>query len=295
MKLWVFTMALLFASFLYGASAHPAQKAIHSDAEPPKIGNFALPLSQQPGPLVSFGENIIAKNETQFFLFADDFAGVDKHFVDVMPGILYGITDDLSIFINAPMAAGYVQNGKKSSGFEDAFLQLEDAFYTKKTSSFVEQATLVMNITLPTGSAQKQPPTGFGSPSFFIGSTLSRMYVDWFAFTSPGVVLTTRRNDTKFGNQFLYQAGFGRNIINIKKWMFAWMVEGDGQYAQRNRINGVIDFNSGGNVVYVTPSLWASSKKVIAQFGVGLPVTQNLYGNQTRNSYVLVANVGWTL
>ncbi|HHZ4597756.1 TPA: hypothetical protein ACWCZX_002625 [Legionella pneumophila] len=73
------------------------------------------------------------------------------------------------------------------------------------------------------------------------------------------------------------------------------MIEGDGQYAQRNRINGDIDFNSGGNVVYVTPSLWASSKKLIAQLGVGLPVTQNLYGNQTRNSYVLVANVGWTL
>lgn len=132
MKLWVFTMALLFASFLYGASAHPAQKAIHSDAEPPKIGNFALPLSQQPGPLVSFGENIIAKNETQFFLFADDFAGVDKHFVDVMPGILYGITDDLSIFINAPMAAGYVQNGKNLQDLKTPFCNLKMLFIPKK-------------------------------------------------------------------------------------------------------------------------------------------------------------------
>lgn len=148
-----------------------------------------------------------------------------------------------------------------------------------------------MNLTLLTGSAQKQPPTGFGSPSFFIGSTLSRMYVDWFAFASPGVVLTTRHNDTKFGNQFLYQGGFGRHLINIK----GWMIEGDGQYSQRNKINGGIDFNSGGNVVYVTPSLWVSSKKLIVQLGVGLPVTQNLYGNQTKDSYLLVANLGWAL
>ncbi len=78
--------------------------------------------------MVSFGQNIIEKNGTLLFLFVDDFAGVEKHFVDVMPSILYGITDDLSIFINAPMAASYVQNDKKSTGFEDAFLQLEDAF-----------------------------------------------------------------------------------------------------------------------------------------------------------------------
>ncbi|KTC80141.1 MULTISPECIES: hypothetical protein [Legionella] len=295
MRLFVFTIGLFISLFTYGASTHPVQKETKSDNEPPKIGNFALPLSQQPGPLVSFGQNIIEKNETLLFLFADDFAGVEKHFVDVMPSILYGITDDLSIFINAPMAVSYVQNEKKSSGFEDAFLQLEDAFYTKKTSSFVEQATLVMNLTLPTGSAQKQPPTGFGSPSFFIGGTLSRMYVDWFAFASPGVVVTTKRNDTKFGNQFLYQGGFGRHLINIKGWMFAWMVEADGQYSQRNKIDGAIDFNSGGNVVYITPSLWVSSKKLILQLGIGLPVTQNLYGNQTRDSYLLVANLGWTL
>ncbi|KTD71733.1 hypothetical protein Lste_0018 [Legionella steelei] len=69
----------------------------------------------------------------------------------------------------------------------------------------------------------------------------------------------------------------------------------DGQYSQRNKINGGIDFNSGGNVVYVTPSLWVSSKKLIVQLGVGLPVTQNLYGNQTKDSYLLVANLGWAL
>lgn len=263
--------------------------------EPLKVGNFTLPTSQQPGPLVSFGENIVDKNQTQLFLFADDYSGVKKHTIDIIPAILYGVTDDVSVFFNVPIAASYKENKSRSSGLEDIFLQLEYAFYTNKTSNLVDQATLVANATFPTGSMRKQPPTGFGSSSFFLGATFNRMYTDWFGFTSHGVVLTTSDGSTKFGNEFLYQAGFGRNILYIdSELIFAWMIEADGQYTEKNKINGIIDSHSGGNVVYVTPSLWLSSKKLIAQLGFGLPATQHLFGNQKRNNYLLVANLGWT-
>ncbi len=259
------------------------------------IGNLALPLSQQPGPLMSFGQNTIAKNNTQFFLFADDYKGANQQFIDVMPWIVYGITDDLSIFINAPIAMKYQQGNQHSAGFEDLVLQLEDIVYTNTTSSFFDQATIVTNVTLPTGSATKQPATGFGSSTLFLGFTLSRMYVDWYLFTSNGVMLTTTHNHTKPGNEFFYQGGIGKNIANVNDWIFAWLVEGDGQYSQRDRTSGVSDTNSGGNIIYVTPSLWASSKKWIFQLGVGVPVVQNIYGNQGKNAYLVAASVGWTL
>lgn len=264
--------------------------------EPPKTGNFILPYSQQPGPLVGFGENIIDKNLTQLFVFADDYSGVGKYQVDIVPGILYGITDNLSVFLNVPIAASYKQNKNYSSGLEDAFLQFEYAFYTKSTSTFIDQATIVTNISFPTGSSNKVPPTGFGSPSIFIGATYNRTYTDWFVFTSHGALFPTSHGTTKFGNEFFYQFGFGRNLFDIdSKWIYALMTEIDGQYSGENRINGVTDTNSGGNTVYVTPSLWISSKKLIFQLGVGLPVAQHLYGNQKRETYLLVTNIGWTL
>lgn len=282
----IVTSILFFFSFRCEAS---------EEQQPPPIGNFALPLSQEPGALVSFGENILAKNETQLFLLPDDYAGVDKHFIDLVPSVLYGITDKFSIFINTPYAASYQMGQQKSSGFEDAFPQLEYAFYNKSTSRFVDQATLVANVTVPTGSTLKSPPTGVGSPSFFLGSTFSRTYVNWFVFGSPGAVFTTAKDNTQYGDNYLYQFGFGRNITVTHGWLLAWMTEIDGTYMQRNRIVGAIDPNSGGNVVYVTPSFWASTKKFIFQLGAGLPVTQNLYGNQTRETYLLVANLGWSI
>ncbi len=263
------------------------------EAAPPDIGNFALPASQQLGPLVSFGQNILLQNQVQLFLFADDYAGVNKHSIDLIPSVLYGITDNLSLFLNMPYAASYEQGSNKSTGFEDAFVQLEYAFYNGSTSCFADQATVVANVTVPTGSIQKNPSTGVGSPSFFLGTTFSRTFVDWYYFVSPGATFTTAKTGTKFGNSYLYQGGFGRNIANINGWLLAWMLEGDGTYTQKDRVQGSLDPNSGGNVIYLTPSFWASTKKLLFQLGAGWAVAQRLNGSQPQNTYLLAANLGW--
>lgn len=265
------------------------------EEEPPRIGNFVLPFSQQPGPLIGFGQNILDKNEKQLFLLADDFTGVNRHFIDVIPSILYGISDDLSIFISVPIAASFKVGSQTSSGLEDILAQLEYAFYNHSTSTYSDQATLVGNITFPTGSIHKQPPTGLGAPSFFLGATYNRTYVKWFLFGSPGMMLTTSKGRTKFGNNYLYQFGFGRNIADPDGWLIAWMAELDGTYATRDRVSGLTDRNSGGNIIYLTPSIWASTKYLIIQFGVGYPVIQNLYGDQSRSTFVAAVNFGWSI
>jgi hypothetical protein len=281
-----------FSAFLW-TLGYPFPCAASTDAQPPAIGNFALPASQQPGPMLGFGQNILLKNQVQIFLFADDYAGVNQHSIELIPSILYGITDNLSLFLNAPYAVSNQQGSNKSAGFEDAFAQLEYAFYNGSNTRFTDQATVVANITAPTGSISKNPNTGVGSPSFFLGTTWSRTYVDWFYFASPGATLTTAKNGTKFGNSYLYQGGFGRNIANINGWLLAWMLEGDGTYTQKTRFRGSVNPNSGGNVFYLTPSFWASTKRLLFQLGAGWAVAQSLNGSQPRNTYVLAANLGW--
>lgn len=264
------------------------------EEKPPKIGNFALPTSQQPAALFGFGGNIIDKGEVQLYFFADDFVGKNKTVIDLIPSVLFGITDDWSVYFNFPFTPLLQDGCFKSSGLEDFFIQLEYAFYNKSTSTYVDQATLVANITVPTGSSNKIPPTGFGAPSLFLGATYYHMLVDWFVFAAPGAVLTGSNHGTKFGDQFLYQFGIGRNIPSPTGWIYAWMVEVDGQYTKKNRIRGVLDPNSGGNVIYVTPSLWVSSKEFILQFGVSYPINQNLFGIQRKFDYALNLNVAWS-
>jgi len=287
----------LFSWPLWGAVETPPSenKKPTKEISPPKIGNFSLPTSQQPGPLVSFGENIIEKNQTQVFLAPDLFVGHKKHLFDIVPSFLYAPMDDFSIYFVAPIAASYKEGKEKSSGMEDLFLQLEYAFYSDKTSTYTDQATIVTNVTFPVGSTHKKPPIGFGSSSFFLGSTFNRAYTDWFYFTSYGVLLTTTSDKTKFGNQFLYQGGLGRNFYSIpSEFIFAWIIEINGQYSEKNKIKGKADPNSGGNTIFLTPSLWLSTKQLIVQFGFGFPIAQHLFGDQKKDKYLLIANFGWT-
>jgi hypothetical protein len=261
---------------------------------PSALGNFALPTSQQPGPLVSFGENIIEKNQVQLLLFADAFIGSKNYLTDVIPAILYGITDELSFFFNVPFSPGNRDKTNYSSGLEDIFAQLEYIFCTRKTYNSVTQATLVASISFPTGSNSKNPPTGFGSNTFFFGTTFNYTNTHWLFFTSPGALLTTSKQSTKFGNQFLYQFGFGRNIPSPSGWILAWIVELDGLYTCKNRIKGTTDPNSGGTIIDITPSIWISSKNIILQFGIGTPIYQHLFGHQPKTFISFDFNFGVT-
>jgi hypothetical protein len=263
-------------------------------ADPPPVGNFALPISQQVGPLVGFGQNILGKGQVITYLFADAFIGNDSYEVDVIPSVVYGIRDDLSLFLQVPVSPGIKEGKDHSAGFEDMSLQLEYVFVNTANSSSTIQATLVGNVAFPTGSSSKNPPTGFGSTSFFLGSTFCYTTQNWVVFTSPGAILTTSSGGTQFGDAVLYQFGLARNIPSPSGWVFAWMVEFDGQYTWKNTIHGKTDPNSGGNVVYLTPSIWMSSKMFILQFGAGYPIVQHLFGDQFKQWLSFDFNFGVT-
>lgn len=288
----LFTLIIfIFSSFLH---AEAGDSSDGKKEEPPRIGNFALLTSQQPAALFGFGGNVIDKNESQIYFFADEFVGKKRITTDLIPSVLFGLTDEFSIFFNFPSTPILKDGGCYSNGLEDFFVQWEYAFYSKKTTRYADQATIVANITFPSGSAFKNPPTGFGSPSFFLGATYYHMMVDWFCFTSNGAILTFANDGTKIADQFLYQCGFGRNIASPKGWIYAWEVEIDGQYSGKNRIKGHIDPTSGGNFIYVTPSLWVSSKDILFQFGVSVPINQHLFGKQNKFDYAFNLNMAWS-
>jgi len=274
--------------------AKESEKWVKENIEQVHIGNFSLPVSQQPGPLVGFGQNILDKGDLQFFVFPDQFKGKRKNFVEVAPSLLYGINDKLSLFIEQAVAAKFKTDTFTSHGLEDLLVQLEGVVYAHETISQVSAITLVANMTFPTGSAFKIPPTGFGSPSFFLGFTASHTATDWYFFTSHAVILTTQRKHTKFGNQFWYQFGISKNIdYKADTWIFNWMVEVDGIYRQRNKFCGIIDCDSGGNIVILGPSLWFSTQRLILQVGISAVISEHLFGIQSPDSYFLAANVGW--
>lgn len=272
----------------------PCLYAQETEQMPRDLGNLSLPTSQQPGPLLAFGENILDQNQVQLFLFANAFLGNHSSSTDISPGVVWGVANDLTLFVNVPFSPSDKDRHHHSSGLEDFFAQLEYVFYNGQQPDATNQATVVANVTFPTGSSSKNPPLGFGSTSFFLGTTFNHTEIDWLFFVSPGAQLTTSKHGTKFGDQIVYQFGFGRNIPSPSGWIFAWIVEFDGLFAWKNKIKGHTDPNSGGNVIYITPSIWISSMNLIIQFGAGYPVVQHLFGHQSKQYLSLNFNFGVT-
>jgi len=262
--------------------------------EPLKLGNLALSASQQPGPLFGFGQNIIDKGDFLFYNFFDALLGDHKTFIDIAPGLLYGLRDDLSLYLEVPIAPTLRLGDRHSSGLEDILVQLEYAPYSHNSQMANKQITTVTSIYLPTGSIRKFPITGADTPSFFLGLTANYLATDWYCYVSPGGIITTEYKNTKAGSQFLYQAGFGRNIAyKTDRWILTWIVEMSGNYTQKRKIDGLVNPNTGGNVILLGPSLWFSTPRFLMQAGVAGVPYQNLFGTQFSNKIYWALNCAW--
>lgn len=270
------------------------QAKVEEDIEPLKEGNLSLPESQQLGPLFSFGQNIIGKDVLQAYSYVNYLKGERRKAAEFIPAILYGITDDLTVFLNFPVSIKNEINCFKSCGIEDIFAQFEYAIYNKNHLTYINQWTLVGSLYLPTGSSSKIPPTGVGNPSFFLGSTFCHLAIDWYVYISAGATLIPKKNNSKFGNQYVYQFGLGKNIGTLPGWIFTWILELNGIYNQGNNVDGIIDLNSGGHSLFIGPSLWISSEKLIIQAGISFPVYQHLFGIQNKIDYFAAINIGYT-
>lgn len=271
----------------------------------PKEGNFALPLSQQPPPLISFGQNFLDGGEFLAWIYPIQLKGKQKSEVEIIPSFLYGITSKLSVFVELPIVVKSKHGNTIHRDFSDMLLQLEQIVYVSETTRTSNVISVVANMTFPTGLAVQEPSIefgppslessiGLGSPSFFLGTTLSRSHPDWYYFSSLGGQITTYHKRNKPGNSFLYQFGVGKNIAyKTEKWILNWLVELDGAYSQRDIASGVTDCNSGGNIVILGPSLFFSTQQFISQAGILAVIAQHLFGEQHKNNYVAAVYVGW--
>lgn len=287
MRIFCAVICLILESVMH---AHVADTKF----EPLKIGNLSLSASQQPGPLLGFGQNIIDKGDFLFYNYVDALLGDHKTFVEVEPALLYGLQDNLSVYFEVPVAATLKWGDFRSSGLEDMFVQFEYAPYSHNSQKANKQITTLAALYFPTGSIRKFPITGADSPSVFLGFTANYLATDWYCYLSSGGIITTEHNNTRAGSQFLYQAGFGRNIAyKSEQWTFMWMVEMSGNYTQKRKIDGIVNPNTGGNVILLGPSLWFSTPRFIMQAGVAGVPYQHLFGTQFSNKIYYALNCAW--
>jgi hypothetical protein len=242
-------------------------------------------LFELPGPLFSFGQNIVPKGSSYLSASAYQFKGRKIEFTLFLPRLVYGLREDLSMVISVPTAINFNYCGFQSSGLQDVRIALEYQLFKKNVGDGKLRMTILGSPSFPTGSIKKNPPTGLGSMGFFMGTTQAYLTHAWYLFFSDFYYLTTKKNGTKFGNTFLYQAGVGKDFYPIDRAIVTLMMECYGTVEGKSILCNVTDCNSGGNTLYCGPTVLLANEQKYIQGGIMFPVIQKLNGKQNKFSF----------
>ncbi len=270
-----------------------ARAHIDNEITPTPLGNLALPASQRPHHLFSFGQTNSDKGDFLGDVIASDLHGCQKRITECGALITYSVLDELAFTLIIPGALKIQEEEECSSGIEDISLLGEYAFAWHNHERSVGMGTVVLSIFFPTGSDKKRPPTGLGSVSCLTGITLTNIGVEWYTRAALGAILTTHNHGMKHGNIFLYHFGIGHNIPSPQGWIFSGMLEILGRQIGQDKVDCLLDCATGSNSINLAPCLWVSSSRFIFQVGVSVPVYQRVAENVKKDRFLVAALVGW--
>jgi hypothetical protein len=260
--------------------------------EPLKIGNLALPFSQLPSPLFSFGQNLVSKHDVVIGERLNYLKMFRSRFPLLTARFLYGITRKWAYLLEVPVAVKNKVDRNTFSGLGAIILNTEYAFYYKWSKTAIDLGTVVLELHLPSPSRSRALLLEDQTSNFFLGTTLSHLGIDWYLFTSHGALFTTRRNQVKAGNTFLYELGIGHNLGNPPGCILCGLIEFNGVYHQPDNVRNRT--MNGNNVIFCGPVLFFSTINLIFQAGIQFPLYQT-NSRATKVSYRAGLTIAWTL
>ena len=222
----------------------------------------------------------------------------------------YGVTRDFALFGVLPyldkrldMDMGGQRVSRGDQGIGDVTVIGRYTAYESNAPGRTFRVAPFLGVKAPTGRDTAQDGLGRLPPPIQLGSR------SWDAL--GGVVGTYQTLDFQIDSQLSYKANreangfrFG-NVIELdasfqyRLWprslgggvpaFLYGVLEANLIHAEKNRISGVADLNSGGTTLFLSPGLQYVTRKWILEAGVQVPVVQNLNGTALKNNYILNA------
>lgn len=289
----VYLLTLFIVFFSTSGYTQTPNANVHSNEVSPE-GNFVLEPAQWPGPLLSFGQILIPKNNQQIQQGLEVLNNSQEYANLSMQSLILGITDSLTFAANLPYIFSIREDDKRNAGVSDPFFQVEYSVYSKEQNNISQEATVLASLSVPINANNKTPSTSLGVQSYFIGATYNITGRYWYTFVSLGNLYFQRSQSAQMGREFFYQAGLGRNLLSMNKAFIFGLIELNGRSINKNTTNFGLDNNSGGNIINITPSIAYTNNHVNIQFGHVIPVYQRWNNKQFKRKGLTLLVLTWT-
>ena len=222
----------------------------------------------------------------------------------------YGVTRDFALFGMLPyldkrldMDMGGPRVTRSDRGIGDLTLFGRYTAYQSDAPGRTFRVSPFLGVKAPTGRDDAQdglgrlpPPIQLGSGSWdALGGVVATYQTLAYQIDSQLSYKANREaNGFRFGNVATLDASFQYRLWpqtlggGVPAFLYG-VLEANLVRAQKNRIGGVDDPNSGGTTLLLSPGLQYVTRKWILEAGVQIPVTQNLNGAALKNDYIFNA------
>ncbi len=240
--------------------------------------------TRQVGPLFCYGQNILDKGKIRLRERPFYIKNKAHSFTYLSNQAFYALSDDWVIWMDLPIKL-HNKNFADTDRLIATRVETEYAYHHKVTSGKRVLATALGNCIIPTTSTDDDsnldPYNGTGSISFYLATTASVLTHDWYAYGSAGVQLNIPYHRNRFGELFRFEWIIGHSLPT-SSWNSYLMLEFSSARLQKNRICGIKDTNSGGNIIYVGPAFIARSDHFYVWAGMQGAMLSRLNGNQQQ-------------
>ncbi|MDP3844562.1 MAG: transporter [Oxalobacteraceae bacterium] len=219
----------------------------------------------------------------------------------------YGVTRDFALFGMLPwfdkrldMRMGGQDITRSKQGFGDLTLLGRYTAYEYNAPGRTFRIAPFLGVKAPTGEDDARdglgrlpPPVQPGSGSWDLlgGAVLTYQTLDFQVDSQLSYKTNREANGFEFGDVFEADASLQYRLwprklgSGVPAFLYG-VLEANLVHADKNRVSGTTDPNSGGTTLFLSPGLQYVTKKWIVEAGVQVPVAQNLHGTALKNDYV---------
>lgn len=255
----------------------------------PIATNTALPVSADE---IILREQLIATHSS------DSFEGTNRQLdrLEARTVIGYGVTSKLAVFGVLPIVSvdrTFADVSTSEFGLGDAALFARYEVFRSDKPGRTLRIAPYGGVRVPSGRDNK---TGDGSLDVFGGLIATVASTQWvldsqLRYDHNREADGFERGDTtKLESSFQYRVSPGIVTRHTNAFVYS-VIEISANYAERNRVNGVTDPNSGGFQLYLTPGVQYAARRWIADFGIMIPIINDLNGSALELDYSILASI----
>jgi len=252
-----------------------------------------VPNAQAHDPVFGLGPHVLFKGGVEIApeVFIDRVG--DKELNVTALELTYGLTGDWSAGIDIPYVNAK-NNGASESGQGDLRLFTKYRFWRKDGPGVQQSMSVAVKLKTNTGNNN----VSSGSTGTLLGLAYGYESRKWYRWAALRYLLNGE-NDSgqRRGNIILYDlvGGLRQQQTGYLEPDTVWLLELNGEYSERNALNGLSLANSGGNEVFVSPGIFWTLRNFAVKAGVQIPVLSRLNESQQKTDYRARLILEWHL